>query len=40
MSLGAGQPDTVLDAATTAILALGVTVVTAAGNFNDGQHHP
>ena len=38
MSLGAGQPDTVLDTATTAILALGVTVVTAAGNFNDGQH--
>ena len=36
MSLGAGQPDTVLDTATTAILALGVTVVTAAGNFNDG----
>ncbi len=40
MSLGAGQPDTVLDAATTAILALGVTVVTAAGNFNDGVLRP
>ena len=37
MSLGAGQPDDVLDAATTAIMALGVTVVTAAGNFNDGE---
>ena len=40
MSLGAGQPDTVLDTATAAILAMGVTVVTAAGNFNDGKHHP
>ena len=39
MSLGAGQPDTVLDTATQAILALGVTIVTAAGNFNDGEIH-
>lgn len=39
MSLGAGQPDSVLNAATTAILALGVTVVTAAGNYNDGKEH-
>lgn len=36
MSLGAGQPDAVLDAATTTILGLGVTVVTAAGNYNNG----
>ncbi|BDA42482.1 probable extracellular serine proteinase at N-terminal half [Coccomyxa sp. Obi] len=35
MSLGAGQPDAVLDAATTTILGLGVTVVTAAGNYNN-----
>ena len=39
MSLGAGQPDSVLDMATTAILGLGVTVVTAAGNYNDGKEH-
>lgn len=37
MSLGAGQPDAVLDAATTTILGLGVTVVTAAGNYNNGR---
>lgn len=37
MSLGAGQPDSVLNSATNAILALGVTVVTAAGNYNDGK---
>jgi subtilisin family serine protease len=36
MSLGANQPDSVLDAATTTILGLGVTVVTAAGNYNNG----
>ncbi|CAK0762638.1 hypothetical protein CVIRNUC_002977 [Coccomyxa viridis] len=35
VTLYAGQPDSVLNAATTAILALGVTVVTAAGNYND-----
>ena len=37
MSLGAGQPDSVLDAATSTILSLGVTVVTAAGNYNNGE---
>ena len=36
MSLGAGQPDAVLDAATNAIIGMGVTVVTAAGNYNNG----
>ena len=36
MSLGAGQPDAVLDAATNTILGMGVTVVTAAGNYNNG----
>ena len=36
MSLGAGTPNAVLEAATATILGLGVTVVTAAGNFNSG----
>jgi subtilisin family serine protease len=36
MLLGAGTPNAVLEAATATILGLGVTVVTAAGNFNSG----
>ncbi len=40
MSLGAGQPDSVLDAATSTILSMGVTVVTAAGNYNNGAISP
>lgn len=36
MSLGANSVDGVLDAAVQAVISLGATVVTAAGNFNNG----
>ena len=36
MSLGADSTDDVLDAAVLAVIALGATVVTASGNFNNG----
>ena len=36
MSLGASGVDTTMDAAVQAVLALGVPVVAAAGNYNSG----
>lgn len=37
MSLGADTTDVVLDAAVQAVIDLGAQVVTAAGNFNNGE---
>lgn len=37
MSLGADTTDPILDAAVQAVIGLGATVVTAAGNFNNGK---
>jgi len=40
MSLGAGDPEPLLDAAARALVALGIVVVTAAGNYNNGAAGP
>lgn len=37
MSLGSDSPNQALDDAVTAIIALGITAVIAAGNYNQGQ---
>ena len=37
MSLGADTTDAVLDAAVSAVIQMGAEVVTAAGNFNNGE---
>ena len=38
MSLGSDSPNQALDDAVTAVIALGVTAVVAAGNYNQGGH--
>ena len=37
MSLGASTPEPLLDAAARTLVGLGIAVVTAAGNYNDGR---
>lgn len=38
MSLGSDSPNQALDDAVTAVIALGITAVIAAGNYNQGRH--
>lgn len=38
MSLGSDSPNQALDDAVTAVIALGITAVIAAGNYNQGWH--